>query len=100
MQIQDHPVIRNLELTGYPDGQEPNYPICPICYEETDTFYVDPVKVCRGRPVGLLWASPDCKHFSRAKGAALATAMTRANLPEWCGKVYVTMADIFNEVAI
>lgn len=22
-----------------------------------------------GRPVGLLWASPDCKHFSRAKGA-------------------------------
>ncbi len=22
-----------------------------------------------GKPVGLLWASPDCKHFSRAKGA-------------------------------
>ncbi len=22
-----------------------------------------------GRPVGLLWLSPDCKHFSRAKGA-------------------------------
>lgn len=22
-----------------------------------------------GRPVGLLWASPDCKHFSRAKGS-------------------------------
>src|SRR5262249_47725614 len=27
-----------------------------------------PRKVTRGRPVGLLWASPDCKHFSRAKG--------------------------------
>lgn len=23
-----------------------------------------------GQPVGLLWASPDCKHFSRAKGGA------------------------------
>ena len=21
-----------------------------------------------GRPVGMLWASPDCKHFSKAKG--------------------------------
>lgn len=29
---------------------------------------VDPVEVCAGRPVGLLWASPDCKHFSKAKG--------------------------------
>jgi len=32
---------------------------------------VDPVDVCRGRPVGLAWFSPDCKHFSKAKGAAL-----------------------------
>ena len=29
---------------------------------------VDPVKVCAGRPVGLAWFSPDCKHFSKAKG--------------------------------
>jgi DNA (cytosine-5)-methyltransferase 1 len=26
------------------------------------------VTVCGGLPVGLLWASPDCKHFSKAKG--------------------------------
>ena len=32
---------------------------------------VDPVEVCKGRPVGLAWFSPDCKHFSKAKGAAL-----------------------------
>lgn len=32
---------------------------------------VDPVKVCEGRKVGLLWASPDCKHFSKAKGGAV-----------------------------
>lgn len=29
---------------------------------------VDPKKVCRGRNVGLAWFSPDCKHFSKAKG--------------------------------
>lgn len=32
---------------------------------------VDPVEVCKGRPVGLAWFSPDCKHFSKAKGKAL-----------------------------
>ena len=35
---------------------------------QTDIWDVDPVSVCRGRPVGLLWMSPDCKHFSKAKG--------------------------------
>lgn len=29
---------------------------------------VDPVKVCGGYPVALAWFSPDCKHFSKAKG--------------------------------
>ena len=29
---------------------------------------VDPIEVCAGRPVGLAWFSPDCKHFSKAKG--------------------------------
>lgn len=29
---------------------------------------VDPVNVCNGRPVALAWFSPDCKHFSKAKG--------------------------------
>lgn len=29
---------------------------------------VDPVEICGGDPVGLMWLSPDCKHFSRAKG--------------------------------
>jgi DNA (cytosine-5)-methyltransferase 1 len=30
---------------------------------------VNPVDACEGRPVGLAWFSPDCKHFSRAKGS-------------------------------
>lgn len=29
---------------------------------------VDPLEVCNGYPVGLAWFSPDCKHFSKAKG--------------------------------
>lgn len=33
-----------------------------------DVWDVDPVEVCAGRPVGLAWFSPDCTHFSRAKG--------------------------------
>lgn len=34
-----------------------------------DVWEVDPLKATNGLPVWLLWASPDCKHFSRAKGA-------------------------------
>jgi len=34
----------------------------------SDVFEVDPVSVCGDQPVGLLWASPDRKHFSKAKG--------------------------------
>lgn len=33
-----------------------------------DVFAVDPRAVCEGRPVGLMWLSPDCKHHSKAKG--------------------------------
>jgi len=33
-----------------------------------DIWSVDPLTATGGRPVGLLWASPDCKHFSKAKG--------------------------------
>ena len=38
---------------------------------QASVWDVDPVGVCGGRPVGLAWFSPDCKHFSKAKGAAL-----------------------------
>lgn len=33
-----------------------------------NVWSVDPVKACNGHPVGLAWFSPDCKHFSKAKG--------------------------------
>jgi len=33
-----------------------------------DVFELNPHNLSIGRPVGLLWLSPDCKHFSKAKG--------------------------------
>jgi DNA (cytosine-5)-methyltransferase 1 len=33
-----------------------------------NVWRLDPKAVCDGRPVGLMWLSPDCTHFSKAKG--------------------------------
>ncbi len=35
-----------------------------------DIWDVDPNEACKGKRVGLAWFSPDCKHFSKAKGGA------------------------------
>lgn len=43
-----------------------NHPHTTHCCE--DIFKVDPLAVARGRRVGFAWFSPDCKHFSKAKG--------------------------------
>lgn len=51
----------------------------------TDIWTAKPLEVTRGRPVWILWASPDCTHHSRAKGGkprqqkirSLAWAVTR-----------------------
>ncbi len=37
---------------------------------QEDIWAVDPKEACGSNPVALLWASPDCRHFSRAKGTA------------------------------
>jgi DNA (cytosine-5)-methyltransferase 1 len=58
----------------------------------SNIFKVVPSEACEGRPIGMLWLSPDCKHFSRAKGAkpvekrirGLAwVALHWARLPAW-----------------
>lgn len=33
-----------------------------------DIWLLDPLKITKGQPVGLLWASPDCTHFSNTAG--------------------------------
>ena len=43
-----------------------NYPTSKHYCE--NVWDVDPVEACAGHPVGLAWFSPDCKHFSKAKG--------------------------------
>jgi DNA (cytosine-5)-methyltransferase 1 len=57
-----------------------------------DVFEVDPFEVCAGRPIDAAWFSPDCTHFSRAKGGkpvkkrirGLAWVVMRwASLPDW-----------------
>lgn len=56
-----------------------------------DVFAVDPVKECGGRHVRLAWFSPDCKHFSRAKGAALVDRKIRGLawiVLRWAGTVH------------
>jgi DNA (cytosine-5)-methyltransferase 1 len=43
-------------------------------HKTSDVFEVDPIEATRGRAVGWLHLSPDCRHFSRAKGGAPKTA--------------------------
>lgn len=33
-----------------------------------DVWKVDPAEATKGKPIALVWLSPDCKHFSKAKG--------------------------------
>lgn len=57
---------------------------------QASVWDVDPEKVTGGRPVGLAWFSPDCKHFSKAKGAALVDRNIRGLawiVLRWAGKV-------------
>ncbi len=45
-----------------------NHPI--TVHLQENVWKVDPDAVTQGRPVWLLWASPDCRHHSKAKGGA------------------------------
>ena len=57
---------------------------------QASVWDVDPVEVCSGRSVGLAWFSPDCKHFSKAKGAALVDKKIRGLawiVLRWAAKV-------------
>lgn len=48
------------------DMYRQNHPYTRLYCE--DVFDVDPVKICEGHPMWLLWASPDCTHHSKARG--------------------------------
>ena len=46
-------------------------------HEEASVWEVRPREACAGRDVDLLWLSPDCRHFSRAKGGAKVSPRVR-----------------------
>lgn len=55
-----------------------------------DIWQVDPLEATGGQPVGLMWASPDCKHFSKAKGSKPVEKKIRGLawvVLKWAGKV-------------
>lgn len=57
---------------------------------QASVWDVDPYKVCAGRKVGLAWFSPDCKHFSKAKGGQPVSKNIRGLawiVLRWAGKV-------------
>lgn len=56
----------------------------------SDVWEVNPITATGGRPVGLMWASPDCKHFSKAKGGAPVSPRVRGLawvVAQWAAKV-------------
>lgn len=64
--------VVNIAINHSPDAilmHRTNHPYTE--HYQASVWDVDPREVCMGRPVGLAWFSPDCKHFSKAKGSAL-----------------------------
>jgi DNA (cytosine-5)-methyltransferase 1 len=59
----DHAVNHDLKALGMHRINHPQ-----TVHHCEDVFDVDPWKLTEGRPVGLIHFSPDCKHFSKAKG--------------------------------
>ncbi|WP_322999992.1 DNA cytosine methyltransferase [Castellaniella sp.] len=50
---------------------------------------IDPIEVTANRPVGLVWLSPDCKHFSKAKGGTPVSKHIRGLA--WVGMRWVAL---------
>jgi len=71
---------------------ERNHPFTQ--HYQDDVWILDPVKLTGGRPVHIAWFSPDCKHFSRAKGAALVDRKIRGLAWVVCKWAGLTKPDI------
>lgn len=59
----------NLAINHDPQAlqmHEANHPLTRHLCE--DVYAVDPLKECGGRKISDIWFSPDCTHFSKAKG--------------------------------
>lgn len=56
--INHNPIAVSLHARNHPHTE----------HHVEDVYILSPLWVTRGRPVGLLWMSPDCTHHSKAKG--------------------------------
>jgi DNA (cytosine-5)-methyltransferase 1 len=66
-----------------------NHPGTKIYCE--NAWEVDPIEATKGQPVALAWFSPDCKHFSKAKGGKPVEKKIRGLawiVLKWAGKVH------------
>lgn len=83
--------VVNIAINHDPDAilmHKTNHPFTE--HYQASVWDIDPVEVCKGRSVGLAWFSPDCKHFSKAKGAALVDRKIRGLawiVLRWAGTV-------------
>ena len=83
--------VVNIAINHDPDAilmHSVNHPFTE--HYQASVWDIDPEEVCKGRPVGLAWFSPDCKHFSKAKGAALVSKKIRGLawiVLRWAAKV-------------
>ena len=62
----DHAINHNKIAIGM---HKANHPTTE--HHEESVWDVDPVAITKGEPVIGAWFSPDCRHFSKAKGGAL-----------------------------
>lgn len=68
-----------------------------------DVWQVDPVEATGGRPVRLLHASPDCRHFSQARGGQPRSRNIRGLswvVCRWAGKTRPAVITLENVVEI
>lgn len=68
-------------------------------HEQMDVFDADPRQLAGDKQVDILWASPDCKHFSKAKGGKPKSKKIRALawvVYRWCLEVKPTVMFLEN----
>lgn len=62
------PLAIGVHMRNFPDAE----------HHCADVMETSPLSVVPGRPIRLLWLSPDCRHFSPAKGSAIVSERIRA----------------------
>ena len=69
----DYAINHNAEALAVHEANHPN-----TVHLWGNIWDTNPTKLCAGRPVDVAWFSPDCRHFSRAKGGKKTSARVRS----------------------